>query len=323
MANAVRQFAKHNAVLKIVVKTRDEVELTNDWIEHHAGIVGLENILIADNQSSMPEVFDIYSAYGPGLNWFSFTGHQDRIHSAAAFPEIYAALSASCRYAAFVDMDERLIGFTESSWHADESLCARLGGCKAPLVSAPWLQNTPSRDDQFDLYKEQLEWGILFGKPLISTTNPSLGNGLIHTVQYPAKEAAFLGLGVLHLSNLSVTQRLRTNKNKLTQLGVADAQASYKEIASISIDPGLPEALVSARCIEEIRRLLPEMERGSDTPSGAVPDQRVVSLRADHSLGFGSSSVRELFTTFLQHEKEWSDKILPPAPLFVPDVTAQ
>lgn len=256
MKEALHSFALHRAPLKIVVKGRDEVELTRGWIEHHASIVGLENLLVIDNNSSLPEVFDIYESFGPTLNWFSFLGNHNSVHYASYLPELHRALAESCRFAAFIDMDERLIGFSNDEWIADDKLVNRLLNTNAPLVSAPLLQNTPGQDNQFQINSGLLMGMVYWGKPIVSTSNPYLGTGRIHTVQYPVAEADFLGLGVLHLSLLSIKQRLRTNKNKLLQRGVANKESTYEEIALIPIDNRLPEPNVTARCIKEIRQLL-------------------------------------------------------------------
>lgn len=316
LTNAICGFAKHIVPLKIIVKARDELELTRSWIEHHAAIVGLENLLIADNASSLPEVFDIYRSFGPSLNWFSFSGHHNSINIASCFPQLYGALAAASRYAAFVDMDERLLGFTENTWVADESICHRLATTSASLISAPWLQNVSGKDNQFELYREQLEWGVLFGKPLISTSNPALGAGRIHTLQYPVDDAAYLGLGVLHLSHLSITQRLRTNKNKLMQRGVVSSDSSYSEIAAMSIGDGPPDPLVTLRCIEEIRQLLALHNEGADSRPTDVPAERIVTLSPDHQLVFGSKQVQTLFMDFARHESEQSMGMLPATPQF-------
>ncbi len=43
---------RSKATLKICVKLVDEPLLIEDWIDHHARIVGIENLIIADNGST-------------------------------------------------------------------------------------------------------------------------------------------------------------------------------------------------------------------------------------------------------------------------------
>lgn len=298
MTPVLERFSKHKALLKIVVKARDELELTREWIEHHAGIVGLENLLIADNASSLPEVLEIYRSFGPELNWFSFSGHHNLIASASDFPQLYAALAQSCKYVAFLDMDERLVCFSESGWYSNSEVLHRLKGISTNLVSAPWLQNIHERDNAFVFNEGRLEWGVLFGKPILSAQSPHIGTNLFHTVQYPLDSTGFCGLGVLHLSNLSVTQRLRANKNKLIQRGLVTSETSYQEIASMRTDGELPDPLVSRRCIEEIRDLIGTSQRNDSETLGCALDEESITLTPDQGLEFGSPQVRKLSSTF-------------------------
>lgn len=318
MTSALKGLSSSRSLLKIVVKTRDELELTRSWIEHHAGIVGIENLLIADNASTMTEVLETYRSFGPALNWFSFVGHHNAVNMSTAFPQLYAALADSARFVAFLDMDERLLSLSENGWDAGDSLLQRLADSSADLISAPWLQNVHGRDDAFHFSEGQLEWGVRFGKPVLSTRNPFIGTRRFHTVQYPLDHAEFKGLGVLHLSHLSITQRLRTNKNKLIQRGVATPETTYQEIADISTTEDLPEPLVTRRCIEEIRQLVAQQVEDASRPGGEVPGEQVVTLGTHNDLLFGSRQAGDLLQDFLRNEQERSLRLLPKSPLYVP-----
>lgn len=309
---AVRQFSENCSTLKIVVKTKDEVEFTRAWIEHHRKIVGLQNIIIADNGSTSAAVIEIYQSYGNALNWFTFTGHHDEIHHEPGFPELYQKIREKSRYVAFLDMDERLLELTPSSWRFGQNIARKLATSEAALVMAPWLQNTPNHADQFELYKEQLAWGIYFGKPLLSSRNKQLGSKKIHATQFDIEDIQCMGLGILHLSNLSITQRLRANRHKLLQENMISPEASYEEIASIEITSQLERSLVSKRCILETRSLL---ERMKTHTSIQTPHERVISLRSDGTLEFGSEDVQTLFNDYLSREHDWQSSTLRDNPL--------
>lgn len=316
MTLAIQRFASRHAPLKIITKTRDELEFLNDWICHHAAIVGIENILIADNMSRCQETLEIYRAWGDSLNWFSFDGYHNSIHQESCFPLLYQAIKASCDYVAFLDMDERLLCFSGDRWCADAQIVSLVEGMSASLISAPWLQNLPLRMDGFEFYREQLEWGVLFGKPLIAATNPGLGGGAIHAVQYASPDVQVGGLAVLHLTNFSREQRLRVNRNKLIRFGVIDESVGYEEIAGLQIDCGadqtLATRLVIARCVDEIQRLLPQ----SNTAT-AVPEERSICLLNGGDLTFGSEKVGQLFREFQADEQAWTRRVLPDAPKYL------
>lgn len=313
---ALSKFFRYQSSLKIVVKSRNEIEFTKSWIEHHAGIVGIENLLLADNSSSDPRVIDVYQSFGPKLNWFTFGGHHDKINQMAFFPTLYEGLKDTARFVAFLDMDERLIAFDGSRWSANERIADSLSTVNASLIPATWLQNAPGRSDAFTMYREQLEWGVLFGKPLVSTRNSELGAYRIHTVQYEKNEMECAGLGVLHLSQFSIPQRLRTNKYKLMQRGIVADDTTYEEIAAINISDSLPEPLVSNRCIEEIRHLLAHQADPSTTPLAEIDAATLISLCPDGQLDFGSIETKQLFTEFLENERTESLSLLPETPLY-------
>lgn len=313
-ADALSGFSRFNTPLKIVTKARNELELTKDWIEHHAGIVGLENLLIADNASTLSEVHDIYHSYGPKLNWFSFAGYHDTIHMRSSFPALYQILAKYSRYVAFLDMDERLFAFTGTGWDAGPEVVKRVESSDSELISAPWLQNTSGKSDRFQFNKGQMEWGVLFGKPLVSTQHAFLGQDRIHTVQYPRYNTGYMSLGVLHLSQFSKEQRLRTNKNKLMARGIVGPDTSYEDIAAMSTDEDLPFPYIRSRCIEEIRQLLKEQDDAKVSKASISSTNDTILMERDRTLTFGSGDIQILFNDFLHREREISESLLPDTP---------
>lgn len=111
---------KTPAVLKIVLKTKDDPFFLQQWIEHHVGIVGSANIIIFDNQSTDPDVADTFGRFSGDIEPISFKGNHNLIHTAAYFPELYEALRRSSKFLTFLDTDERLALFDNDHFYSDD-----------------------------------------------------------------------------------------------------------------------------------------------------------------------------------------------------------
>lgn len=102
------RIADENSLMKIVIKTKDDSHLLERWINHHRAIVGDKGIIVFDNMSSRPGVFEIYSKY-PDILVVQYDGFCDIIHLQTVFKDLYEALRRSCNWYAFIDTDEFLV----------------------------------------------------------------------------------------------------------------------------------------------------------------------------------------------------------------------
>lgn len=69
--------------IKIFCFTKDECELLEDWILYHGYIVGFENLILLDNQSTLPFVHSIYEKYkSRGITVYSVGGSGEKDKSA-------------------------------------------------------------------------------------------------------------------------------------------------------------------------------------------------------------------------------------------------
>jgi hypothetical protein len=63
LTEAVAQIKENESTLKIVLKTKNETEILDRWLEHHLKIAGDLNVIVFDNGSTNPKTFDIYKKY--------------------------------------------------------------------------------------------------------------------------------------------------------------------------------------------------------------------------------------------------------------------
>lgn len=218
-ASSVVDRALNGAPLKLCVKTRDETDMLSSWIEHHAKIVGYENLLVADNGSTDPRTLELYERYRDRVNIFSFNGNHNEIHWHPRFAALFAVIKRTSHYFAFIDADERLIWSDATRWVADHTITDMVLRAEG-IVPTTWLINTLNRYEQFTLlntegsgdFTRNLRWG----KPIMPARLVGTGPG-IHTIQtLPNPVSAALGteLFLLHFTQFP-EQRIGVNLRKL------------------------------------------------------------------------------------------------------------
>ena len=137
------RIARRPAVLKILLKTKNDPFFLRQWIEHHLSIAGPGNIIIFDNGSSNPEVFSIYEQYSNLIEVVSFSGYHNSLHYTSKLPALYEALGRSSEFFTFLDTDEFLVLFKDDRFYKDERILEMLAANKeTDVFPATWLYNT-------------------------------------------------------------------------------------------------------------------------------------------------------------------------------------
>lgn len=100
----------------VILKTKNEVELLEDWIEHYGKMFGYESIIILDNYSDEPSAHEVYSKSCDKVGLIATFGDGDIGHNLIHYPEsrksysrFYEAVKERCRYFGFFDTDEFLV----------------------------------------------------------------------------------------------------------------------------------------------------------------------------------------------------------------------
>lgn len=257
------------ATLKMCAKVLDEPVMLRAWIEHHARIVGWDNLIVADNFSKSPESAALYAEYGDRINIFRLGGNCDLIHSHSSLDDLYGRLRTTCDFFAFIDCDERLTLCTPGSWSADHRINDFLAaGHPLEIVPTTWIYNHVDSHDHFQISPQQyyagLDQGLLWGKPLLPSALVGLEKGP-HNVQHqgfafaPRREAFLL---LLHCCRFP-RQRIEANRKKLIYYGAIDDTWTVDDIlAANSI--GAPDRV--ERCkflVQEIREMRDHLATGA------------------------------------------------------------
>ena len=140
------------ATLKIGVKLLEQPSLIEGWIEHHAKIVGMENLIIADNGSRDRLSLDIYEKFSDTATIFRFAGPHNEIHWHSRFDDLFKIIRETCQSFAFFDADERLVFIDGATWTANSSIISKILRNKpGRIIPATWLINILNEFHRFSL----------------------------------------------------------------------------------------------------------------------------------------------------------------------------
>ncbi len=284
---------------KIILKTLDEPIFIEHWITHHADIVGLQNLIIADNGSTDPRVLETYASFGADLVVFQFKGFHNNINDRRTFRPLYDALSVSARYVAALDTDEFLVLLDQGEWRSGLPLAEWLEELSPDgLVPCTWLQNYPGERHVYRCTAGDLAENVRWGKP-VTPASFLEGGFLIHNQQFPAanyRRPIATNLFLLHQTRLSKEQRLRTNRNKLVARKFISPATSYEDI--VALDPHASRDPTVVRCHEEIRTLLARPQEDS-LPDDSVPPGHL-RLQPNGGIAFAGQAEAQALAMFLE-----------------------
>lgn len=127
-----------NTQLKIILKAKDENELIDYWIQHHESIVGRENLVILDCQSTSQSYLDKLYHYSKDILVLNYRKYYDSIHTTRSNRKFYEFLSREARYITVLDADEFLVG-KEKDALSGKYVQPILGNFSGKVLPATWL----------------------------------------------------------------------------------------------------------------------------------------------------------------------------------------
>jgi hypothetical protein len=297
-AQILQSIAAVNGKLKVVLKTKDDDFFIEKWIQHYANIIGIENIIIFDNESTNERTLQSYAKYDD-LLVVGFDGFHNLIHHVHLFPELYEALQASSQYFTFLDTDEFLVRYDQGVVRKDESILETIPPeARDGFIPTTWLYNQAGYEHRFTCGIERtvLNNGLIWGKPIISSSAPIAGS-INHNCQIAEKTisvAPIGGLFLLHMAYLSPQQRIRTNLNKLVARGFIRSGDAIEEVLAkqcVDNDPNIVLYLAEIRSLTDGTEIL-HSEADSLT-SGTL------RIAQDGRVEYSTKLEQELVETFI------------------------
>lgn len=278
------------APLKIGLKTKNEGILLEEWINYYGAMVGKENIFIFDHGSDSPVTLAIYEPLKEKIPIVQFGGFHNNVHNVSVMPELYAALRSASAFFGFFDTDERLVLFEGGRFLSGKAVVdCLLAGPGDHAYPATWLNNTMCSRSIFSVGTADLEWGLKWGKPILSSSPPVDGI-IMHNAQIPLEsygENSTLEFFCLHLKNLFPSQRIAANLAKLLSRGVISKNVQVNELLASPLRDS--EDPIVRMYIDEIRRMA--VHTGVAAP---VAEGQIAVLEDGCVMGFSDVESRRL-----------------------------
>lgn len=249
VASNASLIADRKSDLKILLKTKNDRWLLNEWISHHANICGICSLIVFDNDFDNQEVLDTYNRLGDDLLVFKFSGHHNNLHFVDKNPQLYELLAQSCNYFIFLDTDEFLFWIDADGKYFSQ-FTDRLSNAIEPnydFLGGIWLPNVAWDASRYwvgDDYKILID-GVKWGKPLLkaSAVKPAFVNHNVQAFQSGLLPAPCASFFIQHRHRLFLEQRMMSNVNKLRQRNVPvslqDEEQYLRDLLRKTTDPNI------------------------------------------------------------------------------------
>jgi hypothetical protein len=212
------------SLLKIILKTKDEEFLLETWIEYYSKIVGVENIIIFDDNSTSEKAINIYKKYN--LQIFKrpdYFNSFEEFHHKSKNLDVFKQIEDSCEFFAIFDSDEFLCFFDFEKKCIDNTKLLHFIKDNINRLAFPttWIYNLYSTDldspkdvvnFSFDLNQSSFTEGKIIIKSNLEVENIH-HNRLCQYKKdkFPLKACPELFL--LHLNNVNLDNRHKSNIN--------------------------------------------------------------------------------------------------------------
>jgi hypothetical protein len=122
---------------KIILKTKNEDDLIDIWIRYYSKMVGKENLIIFDNNSTSQKVLDAYKEHDIATIQIK---SPNGIHSYHNNKNFYDDLFASCDWFSILDTDEFLCVYKNGIFSA-ECVLELLANSDKQVLGSIWLDH--------------------------------------------------------------------------------------------------------------------------------------------------------------------------------------
>ena len=207
---------------KIILKTKNEDDLIEIWLRYYSKLVGKENIIIFDNNSTSQKVLDVYKEHDIKTIQIKYP---NGIHSYANKSVFYDELFMSCDWFSILDTDEFLCVYKKDVFSA-EGVTELLESSDKQVLGSIWLDHMHVGESTEYFKINQSPHNKNYGKSIYKTSYSKIKQ--THYGHNILCEDAFLeaGLFLLHVDRTNPESRI---KNCL-DMAMSNTMQKYPEI---------------------------------------------------------------------------------------------
>jgi len=226
------------APLSIIVKVKNEPEFLEAWLEYHGKLVGLDNILILDNESDSEKHLNLLKRYSDKAYVVRLPGFYDNFHYPHLYPQPYQWAASRSRYVTFLDIDEFLVA-RAGDCLSGKNLFSQLAHPETKAFAGIWLWNKEPLAAESLAVSDPvvftapdpglLGYGTVAGKSIVRadalTEAKVVGHNLQNESMLPLfNDKSFGEIFVLHLSQLNPALMRKRSRQHLQAVGLLPAE---------------------------------------------------------------------------------------------------
>jgi len=214
---------------KIILKTKNEDDLIDIWIRYYSKMVGKENLIIFDNNSTSQKVLDIYKEHC--IETIQIKS-PNSIHSYHNNKSFYDDLFAKYDWFSILDTDEFLCVYKNGLFSA-EDVTELLANSDKQVLGSIWLDQMHVGDSKEYFKINQSSHNKKYGKSVYKTSYLKISN--THYGHNILCEDAFLesGLFLLHVSRTNPEIRIKNCLDMAMINTIEKHPEIYKELKLI------------------------------------------------------------------------------------------
>lgn len=231
----------------IILKTKNEEELLEEWIEHYAAIFGYDSLLVLDNLSDNEAVHQIYDKYKNKLGLIASFGENGGGHNLIHYPEsnagylkFYQAIEKKCLFFGLFDTDEFLVYLTNNKILTGKDLGLKLTSWarlnKNKVLHCYWLNSLSGSDNKYFLGNSFLKIfdGVKKGKYFMPSQLASKypnGHNSCSPIEFSPDEVS-MNFWLLHRQSSSPIRRIKINFEKISARKMFKLGVTLKDVIS-------------------------------------------------------------------------------------------
>jgi hypothetical protein len=215
---------------KIILKTKNEDDLIDVWIRYYSKLVGKENLIIFDNNSTSQKVLDVYKEHD--IETIQIKS-PNSIHAYLNKSIFYDELFTSCDWFSILDTDEFLCVYKNDVFSA-EGVSELLESSDKQVLGSIWLDHMHVGESKEYFKVNQSQHNKNYGKSIYKTSYSGLRNISNYGHNIFCSDA-FLesGLSLLHIDRSNPEIRIKNCLDMAMANTIEKHQEIYKELELI------------------------------------------------------------------------------------------